>query len=337
MNILYINVIEENSPWGAECFVNKAFNKKNNQVFNLDYRKNRYQLADRFLEIQDDFDVLFLQRGDFFPLSLLKACNRPKFFWASELVSRRKDQDRLFDSGLFNHVFVRGVACREALLSRKILKENQISILLSGFDQENHYKIPGIIKDIDVLFVGSMTPRRKQIVEELKKNFSVTFCQSFGKEMVELFNRAKIVLNLHAEEYLDTETRIFEALGCGAFIITDKLAQENPFVNNVHLVEADSLEDMKTKISYYLQNDTERESVALAGHNEALLKHTYDARAEQIIKTMELCIKSGDEILSPISKEKVLNYKRIEPLANLKFYLINLLIQKLVKIKNFLK
>ena len=97
MKILYINVIEQNADWGAETFLNKGIESLGHVTTNLDYRKHRRSLAIKLNKISD-FDVLFLQRGDRFPLHLLKICNRPKFFWATELVSRNRDQDILLKS-----------------------------------------------------------------------------------------------------------------------------------------------------------------------------------------------------------------------------------------------
>ena len=62
--------------------------------------------------------------------------------------------------------------------------------------------------------------------------------------MVKSLNRAKIVLQYSYRRFLDTETRIFEALGCCSFVITRKrLSEENPFTSGEHLVEARSLEE----------------------------------------------------------------------------------------------
>ncbi len=79
MNIFYINVIENNAGWGAEYFVNQGFLDSGHETQTLDYRKFRESLASKFLEISD-FDVFLLQRGEGFPLELIEACQRPRFF-----------------------------------------------------------------------------------------------------------------------------------------------------------------------------------------------------------------------------------------------------------------
>ena len=140
-------------------------------------------------------------------------------------------------------------------------------------------------RDIDILFVGSILPRRENFLNKLQSHFNIKICQAFGTEMSQLFNRAKIVLNIHADEFLDTETRIYEALGCGAFIISEKLSSENPFISGKHLIEVENIDEIKSQISYYLLHNDEREKIAAAGHLEASLNHSYDSRAEELLVT----------------------------------------------------
>ena len=285
MDILYINVIEQNAGWGAETFLNNGFQSLGHNVTNLDFRKHRQVLATKLKQIPD-FDVLFLQRGDRFPPYLLKSCNRPKIFWATELISRNRDQDILLKSNLFDHIFVRSDDCKKRALNNKWVDANNISVMLSGFDADLH-KREFITKDIDVLFVGSMLSRREKNLGELQSEFNIKICQAYGEKMVQLFNRAKIVLNIHAEEFLDTETRIYEALGCGSFLISEKLSGENPFITGKHYIEVNDLKMMKDQIKYYLENQTEREEIALNGYHEAINKHTYYVRAKEFTKKFE--------------------------------------------------
>jgi hypothetical protein len=312
LNIFYVNVIEQNAGWGAESFVNRGFIENGEKTINLDYRKNRFNLSNKFLEIPD-FDVMFLQRGDNFPLELIKAVNRPKFFWASELVSRCRDQDRLLTSGLFDHIFVHTAECKRAIVKNGWIAENKLSVLLNGFDETVQYKINDVKKDIDILFVGNILPRRRLILDELKKYFNITEASVYGKEMTEYFNRAKIVLNIHAAEYSDTETRIFEALGCGSFVLSEKLSEDNPFKNGEHFVEVENLDELKEKLDYYLKNDDEREKIALRGYKEVLSKHTYTIRAGEMVDIFKKY-----PVLKNIS---ALNVKRVKTFRKKEIYL----------------
>ena len=140
MDILYINVIEQNAGWGAETFLNNGFQSLGHNVTNLDFRKHRQVLATKLKQVPD-FDVLFLQRGDRFPPYLLKACNRPKFFWASELVSRNRDQDILLKSNLFNHIFVHSDECKSRIIQNQWAMRDKLTVMLNGFNPKLHYKM----------------------------------------------------------------------------------------------------------------------------------------------------------------------------------------------------
>lgn len=310
MKIFYINVIEQNAGWGAECFVNRGFLRNGHETITLDYRKNRNNLTKNFLSIANDFDVLFLQRGDGFPLELVEAVNRPRIFWASELVARNRDQNRLFRSGLFDHIFVRTNTCKNIILKKGWVSNENVSILLSGFDEAIQYPKPLAHKDIDVLFVGSISPRRRKWLDHLKKNFDIVEANVFGTDMTTLLNRSKIILNIHAEDFRDTETRVFEALGCRSFLLSEKLSEETPFISGVHLIEVNDLSKMAEKIDYYLKKGDEREKIADYGHREALAKHTYTKRAEDIADLFSKYIKPSSQ--PPIHIRKVKAYSKKE-------------------------
>ncbi|MCX6043989.1 MAG: glycosyltransferase [Chloroflexi bacterium] len=284
MDILYVNVIEQHANWGAEYFVNRGFNRLGHMTFCIDYRQHRHQLAKLFLNVPP-VDVFLLQRGDGFPLPLIKAVQTPRFFWASELVSRAHDQERLLRSGLFNHVFFRTPACIQTVVEKKWLTIEQCSILLSGFDETVYKPKPETPKEFDILFVGTLTARRQTIIRALEQTYKITLASAFGTAASDLMNRAKIVLNLHAEDFPDTETRVFEALGCGAFLLTEQLSPDNPF-SAQDLVEYTTTDDLVAKLGYYLAHADQRETIARHGHQTALGGHTYTHRAQEIVEVM---------------------------------------------------
>lgn len=277
MKILHISYIETNAGWGAECFVDETLEKiEEVELMKLDFKKHPYEIANMIMQYED-FDIVFLQRGDWFPLQVLKAINRPKVFWASELISRNVDQNRLLFSNQFDHIFVHSNLCNQ-FMKKNLKKMNcTTSVLLNGFDSKLHRKLD-LEKDIDVLFVGGITDRRKKELNKLKLKVDITICENvFGKEFVNLINRAKIVVNIHSAKHLDTETRVFEVLGCGTFLLSERLSDENPFTPGVHYMEAE-LSTFPEMIRYYLSNEEERENIALAGHMEALNKHSWEKR-----------------------------------------------------------
>jgi len=289
MRILYLNAIEGNAGWGAEVFVERGFRRNGHTPVSVDFRRYRAQLTKKIRAV-GDCDVVFLQRGDHFPVSTLRAIQRPRVFWATELLARRTDQDALLRSECFEHVFVHSVACKKTLIGRGWQQEDHISVLLNGFDEDLHMRNIEAKKEIDVLFVGNMTRRRSALLEKLGAYVKVTHRNAYGKEMVDLFNRARIVLNIHAEDALDTETRIFEALGSGAFVLTERLSTESPFEDGRQLVEADSVDDLIEKALYFLREEDERTTIARQGYEEAQAKHTYTHRAEEIAQVLSKAI-----------------------------------------------
>ncbi|MBK8013071.1 MAG: glycosyltransferase family 1 protein [Deltaproteobacteria bacterium] len=285
MRILYLNAIQENAGWGAEVFVERGFRRNGHDPVSIDFRRHRAHLT-KAIRAVGDCDVVFLQRGDHFPVSTIRAIQRPRVFWATELLARRTDQDALLRSDCFAHVFVHSVACKQTLIQRGWQTKDNVSVLLNGFDEDLHVRCIEKPKDIDVLFVGNVTPRRRQLLDRMNASIRVTQTNAYAQQMVDLFNRARIVLNIHAEEALDTETRIFEALGCGAFVLSERLSVESPFIDGHHLVEADSIESLIEKARHFLQANEQRATIAQQGYEEAQAKHTYTHRAQEIAQVL---------------------------------------------------
>ena len=154
-------------------------------------------------------------------------------------------------SGLFDHIFVHSNACKEELIKRNWVERGKISVLLNCFDEDIHKKFDNVRKDIDIAFVGNVTPRRKIIFDKLARKFNTVIKSVYKEEMVEIFNRSKIILNVHAEEFLDTETRMFEALGCGVFVLSEKLSDDNPFIAGEHYIEVNNLAELESMIEFY--------------------------------------------------------------------------------------
>ncbi|WP_310415805.1 glycosyltransferase [Chamaesiphon sp. OTE_8_metabat_110] len=289
MKILYINQIETCAGWGLETFINQYLLEFGATTICVDYEKNAYSLAHELLKINENFDVVLLERGCRYliPIEILKAIKRPKIFLLTELVARNPNEHYLLNSGIFEHILFRSLPCMDEALAKGWLARHQLSLFLSAIDPSFHRYIENTPKDIDILFVGNLLPRRQEIIDELNKSFVVTIYTVFGQDMVKLINRAKIILNIHGTDLLDTETRVYETLACKGFLLTESLSRESPFQNGIHLVEAKNISDLKEKIAYYLDNDFDRESIAESGYQEVIHQHTFQQRAKQLIQTIE--------------------------------------------------
>ncbi len=143
-------------------------------------------------------------------------------------------------------------------------------------------------KSYDIVFVGNTNPNiypeRAQLLQSLDKKFRVgLFSGKFKEEMVQVLNQGKIVFNKSFNG--DLNMRVFEALGCGAFLLTDRIQNGllDLFEDRKHLVVYDNQKDLEEKAAYYLQHDSEREEIAKNGQKEVLEKHTYFHRAKTIL------------------------------------------------------
>ncbi|MCC6454897.1 MAG: glycosyltransferase family 1 protein [Caldilineaceae bacterium] len=284
MRLLFINKIETNAGWGFETHLNAALQKVGIETISLDYHKHRYGIAKHLLERQEDFDGVLVERGTGYaiPASVLQAIRCPRFLLFTELVSRHPDQHYLLRENLFDYVFLRSAACIDFVRAKDWLRAEQVGLFLSAVDPGSYHPVEGLEQDIDVLFVGTLTPRRELLLAELQRDFSVTVASAFAQEMATLVNRAKIVLNLHAEEYLDTETRVYETLACGGFLITEPLSRESPFTSGIHLIEAGDSAALWREIAYYLTYPDERRLIANTGRAKVIAEHTIDERARQL-------------------------------------------------------
>lgn len=109
-----------------------------------------------------------------------------------------------------------------------------------------------------------------------------------------IYSAAKIVLCLHyssndGNQYpcYQASPRVYEAMACGAFLMCD--AQKDIlslFEDGRHLVIFKDAEDLRKKIAYYLANPEKRETIARAGRDEVLKKHTYLDRMKVILESV---------------------------------------------------
>jgi hypothetical protein len=299
--------IETNRGWGAETFLNAAFDQEGVSTTCLDYEKYQYKLAHYLLDHHLQFDALLLQRGCGYllPQSIISAIHHPRILLFTELVARNRNQHCYLNSDLFDYIFFRSVACREWVIEKGWIRREQTGIALSAFSPLLLQHQQGTAQDIDILFIGTLLPRRQYILSQLGHYFNVTVVRAFGADMVRLLERSKIVLNIHAEEYLDTETRVYETLGCGAFLITEKLSSESPFVHGYDLIETSSLNEMVDSIAYYLSHPEERQLIARTGQHKVLEHHTYQQQAQQLKSTIKALISNTSHSGPPLNRRSL--------------------------------
>ena len=157
----------------------------------------------------------------------------------------------------------------------------------------------------DIGFVGGYWPYKGQVIEPylfpLLENVGEYNVKIFGNQnwyvnqycglikdekVKDLFFNAKICPNLsepHAQKFgFDVNERIFKILCAGGFCISDNVEGYKMFGDGI--VIADSPQDFREKIDYYLKNDSERNAIASKGKGFVLKNHSNQVRALEILK-----------------------------------------------------
>jgi|TARA_B110000259_G_scaffold183101_1_gene227854 hypothetical protein len=122
----------------------------------------------------------------------------------------------------------------------------------------------------DVVFLGNPyggNGRRIPLLEKVDKICKLNpIREAWGDQKFEILNATKICLNLHQFETHSFESpRIFELLSEGCFVLTEPIQNSYPFEAGKHFIEFDGTKDLKIKINYFLNHQTQREQIAKAG------------------------------------------------------------------------
>lgn len=110
---------------------------------------------------------------------------------------------------------------------------------------------------------------------------------AWGIEMYRVLRRSKITLNYHigvASCYANN-MRLFEAAGVGCLLVTDWKVnlQDILAIGNQVLAYRRPAECAET-ITYYLENEPQRKSIARAGQVRVLKEHTYARRMDELVQ-----------------------------------------------------
>ncbi len=116
-------------------------------------------------------------------------------------------------------------------------------------------------------------------------------------EMIRMYSRSKISLgfstcgdtNRTDERIMQIRLRDFEVPMSGGFYMVEYMEElEEFFEIGKEIVCYNDREDLADKIKYYLDHDSERETIRLAGHQRCLRDHTWTKRFEAAFREMGL-------------------------------------------------
>lgn len=144
-------------------------------------------------------------------------------------------------------------------------------------------------RDLDVAFVGQLiTDERRRVTAEIARHWKLNEQRYYKQdEIPEVYSRAKIVINLPLKD--DLNFRFFEAMSCGALLLTRRVAngQELLFEEAVHYAAFETETELFDKIDYYLSHESERATIAAAGLAEIQANHRLEQRLTQLLDIVQ--------------------------------------------------
>ncbi len=140
----------------------------------------------------------------------------------------------------------------------------------------------GIDKIYNIGFCGNLLNRGHYVNHldkfNIKKDLFV-----IGDDMVKAINSYKIHFNRNISN--DINYRTFETTGCATLLMTNHTpGLEKLFKINEEVVVYNDINDLDEKVKYYLNNESERKKIEMAGYNRSKNEHTYFTRSKSLLE-----------------------------------------------------
>jgi hypothetical protein len=132
----------------------------------------------------------------------------------------------------------------------------------------------GLKRDIDVLFLGRINNKRRAAIlhklnEELTAEnvkLKIVDKDCYGDERTQLLNRTKISLDLPRVPWDFGPERLLMSMSCCAMVVSEGNCPKEPFIKDVHYVQAGD-SDLTTTILSYLRNEQQRRRITRDAYN----------------------------------------------------------------------
>lgn len=164
-----------------------------------------------------------------------------------------------------------------------------------------------------IAFVGSYYPHRAEMLQTLHAlnpgiwgpgwnllphdsplRPSLQAAHTTPDTWIKIYSASDMVLSIHYQDpqkhfpVYQASPRVFEAMACGAFVLTDRQKDVlSLFKDGEHLVAFNDDQDLLDKASYFLRHPEERERIAATGKREVLYKHTYAHRVRDLFSHVD--------------------------------------------------
>ena len=212
-------------------------------------------------------------------------CPRPRVFWTRDhpgALNRKqifddfiRKSDMVIDSGGLAHVsdrprFYLPGAC------------DPVDIGLSPNPQ------------INVLFFGRIYSDRREKIRKTTHDFGGLCLDSpskwiYGAKLARLVQHSKIVIGDNWTNDVEGywSSRNYVVPGAGGFLLTsDVPGMEGEFYDGQHVAIYDGVDDLRSKVDYWIRQAVLREGIRFAGYNYVRSRHTWTKRAGKLIEIL---------------------------------------------------
>jgi hypothetical protein len=171
----------------------------------------------------------------------------------------------------------------------KVYPKTKVGHFYYGYSSDLDYGYNNNNKDIDICFIGSLYPERRQkIFNDIRNRFKDRniFIGGYNPYLAledrgKVYKNSKIILSIYSEEKMYNYTygsRIFPAVSTGGFVIAERCIdpEQHSVLERICInTEPDKLLDT---IEYYLTNESEREK----------LRKTFYTNVKNIVAKIDL-------------------------------------------------
>ncbi len=284
-------------------------------IFRRSYKRiNNRSLSRMFLIEFNIFkpDLVLVIKGNLLTREALEYIGKRSklFLWMMDSIVYYPDSEKLAD--IYDHVF-----CFEKSDIEVLAKKNIPATFLPLAVDESIFNMEQeVTKDIDVLFVGSLYKDRLSFFENFIKNSPNVNIRVYGpsegkmlklrlllglksvdekicikkvnaSELVKLYHRSKIVINIHHEQSkYGVNPRFFEIIATGAFQIVDQKPFIEEYFRNYHIAQFSNFAQLEELILLTL-NSTAWKTVDTLLINDVINNHTFRNRIECILSFWE--------------------------------------------------
>jgi|688.fasta_scaffold00011_203 spore maturation protein CgeB len=257
---------------------------KNDGVEAIVWGLNYPNFSTPFTEIEEWADVIFVIENytpEWLPVKEIRESKKLKIYWSIDshcVLSQHQKLCTMLDINILLNSTESYIPYFNNLVKKSYWFPNAYPDDLI-FPME-------IDKTIDIGFCGNLL-NRSNYVHHLDKFGIKKDLFVIGDDMVKSINSYKIHFNRNISN--DINYRTFETTGCKTLLLTNyTLGLEKLFKIGEEIVVYENFNDLDEKVKYYLNNETERKKIELAGYNRSNQNHTYFERSKtllEIIKT----------------------------------------------------